>query len=152
MEIRKAELGDLDDLMQLAVLFYSEDTRFRGMLFDPYRAALSFTTVINRPEKHCLFVIEVNDELAGFFLGDLHQSDFSSDQEAWERYLYIAPDHRGKGYSKPLIGSFVNWAKANDAKIIQGGLRSNIDPKVALAAFEKQGFEPLGILVAYSGD
>ncbi len=55
-------------------------------------------------------------------------------------FLYIAPEHRGKGVNKLVLDHLFAWAKANDLPEVH--LTVYPDNSPAVRAYQKVGFDP----------
>ncbi|QDV22561.1 GNAT family N-acetyltransferase [Aureliella helgolandensis] len=59
---------------------------------------------------------------------------------AYIGFLYVVPEHRGKGVNKRVLDALFTWARANDLPEVHLTVYPGNEP--ALRAYEKVGFEP----------
>lgn len=64
------------------------------------------------------------------------QSEF----HAFLGFMYVAPEHRGKGVNQLILTDLLAWARANDLPEVQLTVYAGNDP--AIRAYEKAGFKP----------
>ncbi|MEO0549853.1 MAG: GNAT family N-acetyltransferase [Pseudomonadota bacterium] len=55
-------------------------------------------------------------------------------------FLYVAPEHRGKGVNRRVLDHLFAWARANDLPEIHLTVYPGNEP--AIKAYEKVGFDP----------
>ena len=62
----------------------------------------------------------------------------------------VAPEHRGQGYSKTLINDMIKYAKEKGFQHMT--LEVRVSNSVAIALYEKFGFESVGVRPKYYVD
>ncbi|MEO1475526.1 MAG: GNAT family N-acetyltransferase [Pseudomonadota bacterium] len=87
-------------------------------------------------------VAELNGELiaSGYAKKKRSLPYVSPDYQAFIGFLYVAPEHRGKGVNQLILDHLFAWAKANDLPEVHLTVYPSND--AALRAYEKVGFEP----------
>lgn len=66
-------------------------------------------------------------------------SDF--ERYAYMGFMYVKPEHRGKGVNKLLLDELINWAKSKDISEVRLDIYS--ENESAAKAYEKAGFSSL---------
>ena len=66
---------------------------------------------------------------------------FQYDEYAYLGFMYVDPDHRGKGVNRIIIEALERWAK--DQGISEICLEVYVENKGAIRAYEKVGFQSL---------
>ena len=64
---------------------------------------------------------------------------FNHQQHAYLGFMYVVPEHRGKGVNKKIIDHLKNWAKAQ--RVTELRLQVYNDNASAIHAYEKIGFK-----------
>lgn len=64
----------------------------------------------------------------------------ASDNHAFLGFMFVHPDHRGKGLNRILTDYLLDWARMRDLTEIRLTVYSGNDP--AIRAYEKAGFNP----------
>jgi ribosomal protein S18 acetylase RimI-like enzyme len=85
-------------------------------------------------------VIEVDGEIiaSGFAVKKLSKAYVRDKHHAYLGFMYVRPDHRGKGHNKRLLNHLFAWAKAKGLPEIHLTVYSENQP--AIRAYEKAGF------------
>lgn len=87
-------------------------------------------------------VAEINGELvgSGYATKKASRHYVAPAYHAYIGFLYVAPEHRGKGINKRVLDHLFDWARKNDLPEIH--LTVYPDNAPAIRAYEKTGFEP----------
>ena len=143
MKIREATTDDIIDLMPLAVDMH-EESRFRVMKFSVEKMDDFLRWCIVNDD--CLLIVaETNDgEIAGAFAGFCMEQWFSTDKYACDFALFVHPGYRGSTASWKLISHYVGWAGLKEAKLIQLGISTGVNPDEIGRFYEKLGFKRFG--------
>lgn len=85
-------------------------------------------------------VLEVDGDIVGSGYAQKRRSiDYAvHEYHAFLGFMYVRPDHRGKGLNKVLLDHLLSWAKTNDLPEVH--LTVYHDNQAAVRAYEKAGF------------
>ena len=88
-----------------------------------------------------LLVAEVNGTVVGSGYAQLRSSkqSLTHDVHSYLGFMYVAPEHRGRGINQKIIMELIQWSK--DQGISDCYLDVYSDNKAAIRAYEKVGFE-----------
>lgn len=114
MEIRKAELKDLDTLTEFTsnVAFETE-----GKILDPETARRGVRTVLENPKKGVYYVAEIDGSPVGCLMINLQWVDWQDIYIYYIQSVYTKKDYRGRGVFKSLYHYVFNEAKENSAAL-----------------------------------
>ena len=88
------------------------------------------------------FIIEWNNEMAGYVLAAVAYSNEAGGMCLWIEEIYILPVYRGKGIAKKLFELIeTKWVPENDYKRVR--LEVTGDNKNAIALYKQMGFKQL---------
>ena len=104
----------------------------------------SFYTEIKENTLATYLVLTLDDEVIGFggmwlIMDEIHITNVA-----------VAPEHRGQGYSKTLITDMIRYAKEKGFQHMT--LEVRVSNAVAIALYEKFGFEGVGVRPKYYVD
>jgi ribosomal protein S18 acetylase RimI-like enzyme len=90
-----------------------------------------------------VFVAELGGELiaSGYVLEKEAKDYLKHDRYAYLGFMYVKPEHRGKGISKEILAALLNWAR--DRELTEVRLEVYSENSSAIKAYEKAGFKPL---------
>lgn len=137
--IRKAEQKDLEQLYTFEQGVISAEHPFDTTLKeDPIRyydleAMLTSSTVE-------LAVAEINHRLIGSGYARIEESKayLKHPRYAYLGFMYVVPEHRGKGINKKIMEHLIHWTREQD--ITELRLEVYLDNIAAIKAYEKLGF------------
>ena len=136
MKVRRAELNDLDKLVEFTAAEAREaegDTKYMKTLADGIKAALEDGSIA----MYWVLVNEDNQPV-GSASALKEWSDWNAGYYWWIQSMYIRPDYRGKGYMALLLNSIKSEMKG------QAGLELRLyvheDNQVAIKAYKKSNF------------
>jgi len=84
---------------------------------DHLRFSESFSQVLSSTGM-CLVVAQSSDAIIGYVLGTVHPTFYANGHVAWVEEVMVKESFRKKGVGRLLMGSFENWAKSRDCRII----------------------------------
>lgn len=136
--IRKAELRDMTNLIELGREFISEGSW--GWTYSEENAAKSFFTCINSPE--CDILISEED---GVLLGAVivsYENDFQVDNVGDVLEFYVSKAGRGKGVGRELLAAACRWFDEHNCVQVFAKATANITEqgKAFQNLFGKFGF------------
>ena len=149
MMIRKAEEKDIDDLVELIILFeqaieeiYKGD--FSGLKID--KKIIKDTLIEGFNEKyHTILVVEENNELIGF--GDvwIYPEFGHAGYSAYLHNFFVKKEYQKRGHGKKLLGRLISIAKEKKATAFH--ITTSFKNKNAIALYKKMGIEDEGLLL-----
>ena len=149
MMIRKAEKKDVDELVDLIILFeqaieliYKGD--FSGLVIDKKR--IKEILIEGFDEKyHTILVIEENGQLIGF--GDvwMYPEFGHAGYSAYLHNFFVKKEHQKKGLGKELLGELI--ALAREKKATAFHITTSFKNKNAIALYKKMGIDDEGLLL-----
>ena len=140
-EIRTAVLQDLETLKKFEQDIIGYERPFAPNLKKDPIIYYDIKDLIVRADAEVLVVV-VDKLLVGSGYALINKSPPYKDPEhyAYLGFMYVAPDHRGKGLNGALCTKLIDWAK--DRNITEVQLDVYAQNKSALDAYTKIGFKP----------
>ena len=140
-EIRTAVLEDLETLKEFEQEIISYERPFAPNLKKNPIIYYDIKDLIVRADAEVLVVV-VDKLLVGSGYALINKSPPYKDPEhyAYLGFMYVAPDHRGKGLNGALCTKLIDWAKNRNITEVQ--LDVYAQNKSALDAYTKIGFKP----------
>ncbi len=140
MQLRKARLEDLNTLLQFEQGIIATERPFDSTLKDGEINYYDLKALILSPQA-CVMVAEVDGQLAGAGYAQIRQAeDFLKHiQFAYLGFMFVTPQHRGRGINKAILQELTNWAKAKH--IFEIRLQVYAENEIAKTAYEKAGFK-----------
>jgi len=116
--IRKATVGDINDILVLNSLLFEEDREYDktlDMTWTRKRGMKYFLDRITRRDK-CALVAVNGIKIVGYLVGGLCDSASYrlSVVSAELENMLVLEDFRGKGVGKKLVEEFLSWCKTNN--------------------------------------
>jgi len=138
--IREAVIDDIPEMAAMAIEFHS---KLNGM---PMSTSTFIKVAMEMMYSHTSVVlvhVGEDDSLNGGIAGILAQWFLENKTHmAYESWLWVAPDSRGKGVAKGLMVAFEEWAKENGAKkIVMVDFTGDLKPVGRW--YKRMGFQPL---------
>ncbi len=136
---REALSGDIPALRQLEQGVVEAERPFNSAIKDKDVIYYDLNTLISS-EHACLLVAEYQGELiaSGYARIEASKQAFTHEQHGYLGFMYVSPDHRGKGINQQLMGRLLSWCQQQgisdfylDVYSMNAG---------AIRAYEKLGF------------
>lgn len=129
--LRHAGLNDIPDIMEMAKkLFYGSP--YETLNLDVNRARVELERFIIESNKDFMVVLSHDDgKPVGVVAAYAFKPLFSSEKVAVECLLYLEPEYRSSRRGKELTDAYEYWAKLVGCSVVQYGLLSNADAKMA---------------------
>jgi len=139
--IRKAVLADIPTLKQFEQKLIKFERPFAPNLKEDPISYYDLEDYVNRNDVH-LLVAEVDNTLVGSGYALIKKSAGykKPDQYAYLGFMYVAPDHRGKGINGKITQQLMDWATSKHISEIQ--LDVYAANESAIKAYAKSGFIP----------
>lgn len=147
--IRKAEHKDIDELVNLILLFedaideiYQGD--FSGLEVDEEAIRKTLIEGFDH-EYHTILVAEQDGILIGF--GDIWMfPEFGHyGLSAHLHNFFVMKEHQKKGYGKQILGKLIDYAKSKKANAFH--ITTSLKNKNAIAIYKKMGVDSEGLLL-----
>lgn len=141
----------LDDFPQINALgkWFQENSNYRDCGWSEGKAYAFVKGGSNPSSDTFMLVAEENEEVIGFFLGNVVEYFFSEKQIAQELVMVFEPDKRdgtGSAISK-MISSFCLWAETKDVVEVAVGITSGIAGEGYKGLLKCHGFKEVGVLL-----
>lgn len=147
--IRKAEEKDIDDLVELIILFeqaieeiYKGD--FSGLKID--KKIIKDVLIEGFNDKyHTILVLEENGQLIGF--GDvwIYPEFGHAGNSAYLHNFFVKKEHQKKGLGKELLGELISLAREKKSTAFH--ITTSFKNKNAIALYKKMGIDDEGLLL-----
>lgn len=137
--IRKAEMKDLDTLLVFEQGVISAERPFDPTLKTEHTNYYDIEKMINAPHIE-LLVAELDNELIGSGYARIEDAKPYNEhmQHAYLGFMYVVPQHRGKGVNKLIMDSLEAWSLSKN--ITELRLDVYYVNASAIKAYEKTGF------------
>lgn len=141
MIIREANIEELDKLLEFEQGIVEAERPMNPTLKVGEIHYYDLAALVRSPLASVM-VAEIDGEVIGS--GYALEKE-AKDYEKHERYaylgfMYVVPEHRGKGVNKKILEGLLEWARSRDLNEIR--LEVYDANLVAIGAYEKAGFEP----------
>jgi GNAT superfamily N-acetyltransferase len=137
--IRKAEIADLETLLRFEQGIVSEERPFNNTLKSGLIHYYDIEELIKATHAEVV-VAELDGEIigSGFARIDMSEPYLAHAQHAWFGFMFVEPQHRGKGVVSKIIEVLKQWSVAQGMTVIRLDVYSgNVS---AIKAYEKAGF------------
>ena len=142
MITREATEKDLEILLAFEQGIVTAERPFNSTLIEGEIHYYDLKSLIQSP-KATVIVAEENDEIvaSGYALIKKTAKDYYQFKEyAYLGFMYVKPEHRGKGINKVITDELVSWSKSRGISEVR--LDVYAQNESAIKAYEKAGFEP----------
>jgi len=143
MMTREATEEDLKILLEFEQGIVFAERPFNSTLIDGEIHYYDLLQLI-KSEEALVLVTEDNNEIiaSGYARIKKTENDYSNfDEYAYLGFMYVKPEHRGKGVNKLILDELIGWAKAKNISEVRLDVYSQNES--AVKAYEKAGFESL---------
>jgi len=137
--IRRATLGDLEKLYKFEQGVIEAERPYDSTLKKDEIHYYDLEEMINASHIE-LLVAEVEGEIIGSGYARVEKAKhyLKHDTHAYLGFMYVLPEHRGKGINKKIIAALKNWAYSQNISELRLDVYfNNIS---AIKAYEKIGF------------
>lgn len=146
IKIRKALPNDLEQLLSFEQHIIETELPFDPTLKREPTNYYDLKQMLT--ESHVEVVVaEINDKIIGSGYARIEKSKLYNQHthHGYLGFMYVSPDHRGKGINKLIIDALKKWAASKN--ITELRLDVYIDNISAIRAYEKIGFSKLMVLM-----
>lgn len=137
--IREATLADMDILLQFEQGVISAERPFDPTLKDEHINYYDLNEFISSPDIY-LALAELNGEVIGSGYARIENSKIylKHQRHAYLGFMYVLPQHRGKGVNKLIIEALKSWSVKQGITELRLQVYNQNEP--AIKAYEKVGF------------
>jgi GNAT superfamily N-acetyltransferase len=140
-EMREAVLEDLPILQEFEQGIIQFERPFASNLKDDPISYYDLKDLIVRKDAQVLVALIENEIIAsGFALIRNSRPYFKPEQYAYLGFMYVSPEHRGRGINGKIIEKLIDWALSRNLNEIQ--LDVYAENESAIMAYKKVGFKP----------
>lgn len=142
MIIRQAKIEDLDTLLEFEQGIVATERPFDPTLKEGEIHYYDLAELVESPSS-AVFVADLNGEViaSGYVLEKAAKDYLKYDLYAYLGFMYVKPEHRGKGLNQKILDALLEWAKQRGLTEIR--LEVYGVNQSALRAYEKAGFKPI---------
>ena len=139
IKIRPATFDDLSQLYDFEQKIIETERAFDPTLKKERTNYYDLREMITAPDVE-LVVAELNNTLIGSGYARIEKSKLylAHTQHAYLGFMYVLPEHRGKGINRRVIETLKNWAYSRSIKELRLEVYHN--NLAAISAYEKIGF------------
>lgn len=142
MIVRQAKIEEIETLLEFEQGIVTAERPFNPCLKEGEIHYYDLAKLIESPQSS-VFVAELDDELiaSGYVLEKEAVDYLKHDRYAYLGFMFVKPEHRGKGVNQKILDALLNWAKERGLTEIRLEVFSENQP--AIKAYEKAGFKSL---------
>lgn len=142
MITREATEQDLEILLEFEQGVVTAERPFNSTLIEGEIHYYDLKYLIQSPEATVIVAEENNEIIAsGYALIKKAAKDYYQFKEyAYLGFMYVKPEHRGKGINKVITDELISWSKSRGINEVR--LDVYAQNESAIKAYEKAGFEP----------
>lgn len=131
MEIRKAELNDLDEVLEVLNELYHGEIQY-DIFSKLYKERID-------NENSCYIVAIDGDKIVGVLISEITHQLHRTKKSSFIEDLVVREEYRNKGIGKQLVEAAIKYAKQLECEVIE--LTSYITNEKAHRFYERNGFE-----------
>ena len=141
LNYREANLDDLPQLLALEQCVIEAERPYNSSLKRGGTTYYDLENLISSLDTH-IIVAEILGAIVGTGYAQIRQSKNSLEHNnhASLGFMFVAPEHRGKGINQEIIDRLVAWSKKEDVRDFYLDVYSQNE--AAIKAYQKAGFVP----------
>lgn len=142
MITREATEQDLEILLEFEQGVVTAERPFNSTLIEGEIHYYDLKSLIQSSEATVIVAEENNEIIAsGYALIKKSEKYYNQfEKYSYLGFMYVKPEHRGKGINKVITDELISWAKSRGISEIR--LDVYAQNESAIKAYEKAGFEP----------
>lgn len=142
LKIREAKIEELETLLEFEQGIVTAERPFNPTLKEGEIHYYDLAKLVESPLS-AVFVAELEGELiaSGYVLEKEAKDYLKHERYAYLGFMYVKPEHRGKGVNKELLDALLNWAVKRGLTEVR--LEVYSENLSAIKAYEKAGFKSL---------
>lgn len=140
MIVREAKIEDLDVLLKFEQGIVEAERPMNPTLKEGEIHYYDLAALVRSPLASVM-VAEINGVVSGsgYALEKEAKDYLKHERYAYLGFMYVVPEHRGKGVNKKILEALLEWARSRDLTEIRLEVYNENLP--AIGAYEKAGFE-----------
>lgn len=146
MQVRAANLSDLDTLVDFGKRLTKESPIFSNQGFDEQSASDLFEYLIKKHGSIFLALDEYQNPV-GAVIGVIETDWRTGHKLAFEQGVYVLPEYRKSNIAKLLVNTLIGWAQLKNADRIQIGTMTGIHADKTVKLYESLGFNLVGYVL-----
>lgn len=146
MQVRAANLSDLDTLVDFGKRLTKESPIFSKQGFDEQSASDLFEYLIKKHNSIFLALDEYQNPV-GAVIGVIETDWRTGHKLAFEQGVYVLPEYRKSNIAKLLVNTLIGWAQLKNADRIQIGTMTGIHADKTVKLYESLGFNLVGYVL-----
>ena len=141
MGFREANSNDIPQLLQLEQSVIDAERPFNSSIKKGKTTYYNLEQLISSDNVHVI-VAEVSGTIIGTGYAQIRESKVSleHDNHSYLGFMFVAPEHRGKGINQNIIDRLISWSKSKG--VHDHYLEVYSQNVAAIKAYQKAGFEP----------
>lgn len=140
IQIRQAVLNDLDTLLEFEQGIVMAERPYDETLKDGKISYYDLKAFISDPATEVLVAAHNGKPIGSGYARIMKAKPFVKHREyAYLGFMYVHPDHRGKGVNKLIVDALKQWCLSREITEIRLDVYS--DNRAAIKAYEKAGFQ-----------
>lgn len=137
LEIHKATMADLGDVLVLSNMMHDESPRFSRHKFAVDKA----TQLVEFLMEHgCLLLAKDRGQTIGFVAGVVSKHFLSHSTYATDIGVFVTPEHRGGSTFYRLVKAFEQWAEDMGVDEICLGVSTDVQREQTVRMYERLGY------------
>lgn len=138
--IREARLADMPTLLKFEQGVIEFERAFNGDIRKEDVKYYNLKSLITGRDS-VIFVGEIDGEIiaTGYALIKEGLAQFTYNKYTYLGFMYVTPQHRGKGINAKIIDAAMDWSKTKEVHHLR--LQVYSENKSAIRAYEKLGFK-----------
>lgn len=142
MITREATEQDLEILLEFEQGVVTAERPFNSTLIEGEIHYYDLKSLIQSSEATVIVAEENNEIIASGYarIKKAEKNYYQFKEYAYLGFMYVKPEHRGKGINKVITDELISWSKSRGISEIR--LEVYAQNESAIKAYEKAGFEP----------
>jgi GNAT superfamily N-acetyltransferase len=143
IRIRSANLSDLERLLVFEQAIIASERPFDTTIQDGTGVRYyDLAALLSSPDAEVV-VAELASEVIGSGFARIERSEsyLKHDEHSYLGFMYVVPEHRGKGINKKIVEALEAWSLSHGVTEMQ--LEVYVDNVGAIRAYEKSGYNAL---------
>lgn len=139
--IRRADIEDIDLLLQFEQEIVATERPFDSTLKEGEIHYYDLKELVSAPKTEVVVAVFADEIIGSGYCRIRKAKDYlKHEQYAYIGFMYVKPEHRGKGVSRQILDALEKWTIEQGVTEIR--LEVYKDNLPAVRAYEKYGFNP----------
>jgi len=142
--INKATLADMPKILDLCLIMHKESIYCNIPVNISKLNSFLKSHILS---QNSLFILlKKNNEIIGFFVGNIVTYFFSDSKIAMDIILFIKPNYRNHHGAQKLLSDFIDWCHDKDVREISLSSTTGIEKSKVKQIYSKFGFNKIGFM------